>query len=1115
MGKSLIALSILLLNLAAFTAFSAPRRGPAGPPPPPRLAPNPQLGLAVASDFTVTRFADNDLAGDIRCLAVDSYGRIVAGGPSFIRVFFDRDTNGVAEGAVDFARPNGIVNGLCFDGPTLFSVGSEALWRYQDMNGDGVADEEAEKLFNLPTGELGAHGLRKGPDGFLYVTIGSEALITRKTTTVLNSPIHEAEGGVIMRFNPSGTDSEVVAQGFYRPYHCDFNWCGDLFTFDAEYEPDHLLPWHAPPRIYQVGYAGHHGWRPVDAMRGYARPAYYLDTIEPSATVEGALPTGFVAYRHRYFPDRYQQGFFALDWANGRIYFVEAQRSGAGYSVRTEVFLKPFGNAAFAPTDAVVAPDGALYVSTGGHKTRGAIYRIQYTGQQSRAWADYNELLNSTEVGSVVYAPQPLEAWSRAKWVAKAKELGADAFSRILANEEWEVEPRLRAVEVLTEVFGGLAEREVRVAARSRVPELRARVAWSLGRKPTANFAGDLFAFANDADAGVRRCALEALGDRILEIDARQLAVVAGANLGHPDKRVRLAAVRLATLLPANLWENLAAALKSPSLAQSGGMLAALQRSPLFGVNTNALGPALGAWRTGPNDPQLRIDLARLITLALGDYRIEKPTAPAFAPFETAFGLDDFQDWAQRLRDGLSPGVPSHSAVQDLETTRVLAMIQDDHSNTVRRVAGLMNTQTEPAADFHYLAVLAKLRGPRSAEVTKQTARAFAGLDRKLPPLQQTDRGNWDACLTELLAQLTARDLALIDALFQQPDFAREGNVPWMLKLAPELQPRAAALLLRAVNRQPSLLWPSSLIELLSLLPPEQAQPEFRRQWQANPALRDPLTVRLAASPKKEDAEKFLQGLDAASIDVVEASVAALLQLPPAYTPDRWAHAFRLLRRLAEDPAQQALRSKVLSLVNHITKRNFAVKEDGLSESELVARYQPIINWYLQNYPSTAPALMRDAAALEWDRWKKTLAAVDWKKGDARRGQAIFIQRGCAVCHDSPDQSGPTLWGVTKKYSTNEVFHQTIFPDLDMKPPYATTELRTRNAVVTGLVTFENRELFIVQIGPGEAIRLDRAEVLSRQPGKRSLMPSGTLNGLTPAQLADLYAFLSLLQPPS
>ena len=67
--------------------------------------------------------------------------------------------------------------------------------------------------------------------------------------------------------------------------------------------------------------------------------------------------------------------------------------------------------------------------------------------------------------------------------------------------------------------------------------------------------------------------------------------------------------------------------------------------------------------------------------------------------------------------------------------------------------------------------------------------------------------------------------------------------------------------------------------------------------------------------------------------------------------------------------------------------------------------------------------------------------------------------------------------------------------------------------VVSGIIAFESADGWLLQTGAGLSIRLDSANVVSREPGNVSLMPAGLLGGLSATGVADLYAYLRTIQP--
>ena len=115
-------------------------------------------------------------------------------------------------------------------------------------------------------------------------------------------------------------------------------------------------------------------------------------------------------------------------------------------------------------------------------------------------------------------APQPLDAWSRARWEPLARKLGPRPFLEAVADEKRDETDRIRAVEVLTELFHGLPPETADAARHWSAPRVRARVAWSMGRVFDPRCRDGLQELAKDADPRVSVAALSALADHIGEL---------------------------------------------------------------------------------------------------------------------------------------------------------------------------------------------------------------------------------------------------------------------------------------------------------------------------------------------------------------------------------------------------------------------------------------------------------------------------------------------------------------------------------------------------------------------------------------------------------------------
>ncbi|HMJ88933.1 MAG TPA: PVC-type heme-binding CxxCH protein, partial [Candidatus Acidoferrum sp.] len=1021
------------------------------------LVPHNDLGLRLQRGFTVELAADADTAPDTYCMTFDARGRLVVANGQSIRTLEDTDGDGLADTATVFANLGRGAMGMCFDGPTLYVLGDQALLRFEDVNGDGVADGPPQKILTFGFGEHGAHAIRKGPDGYWYIVGGNDTGFNVQNVTSPDSPIRRVEAGAMLRLAPDLRTSECIAHGFRNPYDFDFGYMGDIFTYDSDTERDAFLPWYLPTRLYHVGFAQHHGWRLPGHMRSWPRPEYYPDTAETMAHVGRGSPTGVTVYRHTQFPPAYRDGLFFCDWTFGRVFFAPLTIDGASYAnVTPEVFIEPMGMQGFAPTDVAVSPDGALYVSIGGRKTRGAVYRIDYAGL-SAGPSSVGPLylrLRHPDLHTVLSSPQPLDAWSRTVWYPIAERLGALAFAQVAIDETISPAIRVRAVEVLTEVFGGLPTPRVPVLAQAIPPIVRARVAWSLGRAPEINAYNALLNLALDPAPIVRRAALDALIDQPMLLDPPDYARVVSANLSHADRRIRLAAARLASLAPDDCWEEVAASTaRGTPMVQVGGLLAEMWRTSettvfpqLASRLTNVLAQA--------RDVATRTEAVRLMILAIGDWHLIDPSVEVFTAYEPAAPLPpEFALFSRQARAGF----PSGNAALDTETARLLAMFQDDDPRTARAIASLLTDNSAPSQDFHYLACLARLRAPLT-EFAPRIARTILSLNRKLGGQEMRVKQNWDARLSELVQQFTRREPAIAEAMLRDPLFVAPAHVELAAAFSGERRVTAARRFLTAVRTTRNFTWTPSLVELIAELPRDEVFPLFRLMVN-NPGLREMIVLKLATAPANADRATFLGSLGSMQPQVVRASLESLLKLPPDPGGTNLVMPLRLLRRVVNEPQEKLLRAQSVALISSSLKQPFNITEPSGGEIEaLKAAYQPVFNFVNAKYP----ALIRIVNADEGEdptQWDALIRSAPWDRGVAARGERAYIDRGCAACHSGGGSIGPDLAGSVQRMSREDMMAAIAFPSRDIAPAYRSVNFRLRDGqMVSGIVAFESAD---------------------------------------------------------
>lgn len=1078
----------------------------------PALIPNPALGVRLAEGFRITSYANENLADDIQAMTLDSMGRVVVTGPGYIRTLVDTNSDGIADVALEFAKSKTGGMGLCFWGPSLYFVGDDALWRMVDANGDGVADGPATKILPLKISEHGAHAIRQGPDGSWYLMAGNDTEVHSGWINDPRSPVRTPEAGALLRFPSDFRMVAVYSHGFRNPYDFDFNELGDIFTYDSDVEREFLLPWYTPTRLYHVQYASHQGWRLPGFQRSYKRVDSDPATTSMMHGMGRGSPTGVACYRHFQFPNHYQNGFFFLDWTFGRIWFSPLEPTDATYRATPELFLEPMGNAGFAPTDVQVAADGALWVCIGGRKTRGGVFRISYTADPSRSQAASNWVQQATtDIDIVLRFPQPLDAWSRSVWEPMALRMGPRAFELAAASENLPDAQRIRAIEVLTELHGGLSTATAEAVSKTVSPFVRARVAWSLGRTPCQNFAPILLNLAKDTSPSVRREAMSAIAEQVEYMGAAQVAQAALASATHPDKRLRQLAAHLATYLPKENWQAYYQSLmRTGPQAQLSCALAVLKRFPTNTLHQPLLIPTLSALKIS-HSPAEQLQAVHLVGQALGDWRLFSPSIELYTSYEATFPPASGSALEKDLLQALKPLVRSKDPALVFESARILGMLRDPDPTLPSILLQHVGPQTDPASDFHYLTVLSRL--PKNATSnTTACASAILGLSAKASVQLTGSKQTWMDRFKELVEQLQKRDSNLADALLRSPGFPQRQNIGWIDALEFPDREKAARRFFKTLQEDRRFPWSPELVRLLNLLPPKEVRPLLRAQW-SQVELQDSILLALAHDPAPEDRDRFVKGLESVQADVASLSRDALVALPPDANPSLLQTALRLLQKSLREKSPGLRPSQLVSLITHATRQPFRLQSDELDANSFRQAYQVVFDWCLARYPALAGHLEKENKnLLDWD---KLVQSVAWDRGNHLNGERLFRARACSVCHGGESGIGPDLAGVTKRWSPRDLFNQIKYPSREISDNYRATFIETKQGEkLLGIVAFYSADGVLLRLADGRTARVAEKDILVRRNATDSIMPEGLLEGLSAGELADLYAYLRQLDLP-
>ncbi len=1059
---------------------------------------NEKLGLQVPPGFEVTLFADNDLASDIYSMTFDSFGRVVVSGRGYVRILIDSDDDGVADTAKQFVDgPQSGAQGMTFSGSNLLCTGDRGLLLYVDHDGDDRADGPAEVLLEAKAGgEHHLHAIRQGPDGWWYLMAGNMTDITSEYATLISSPVKKPLAGTLLRLAPDFAKSEIIAHGFRNAYDFDFHSLGDIFTYDSDGERDVSLPWYRPTRVFHVLPGSHAGW----FSRHWKRPDYFFDMPPVVASFGRGSPTGVVCYRHTQFPEKYRNALFVLDWTYGRVMALPLSRDGSVWQSQPEKFVTAVGHHGFAPTDAAVAPDGSLYLSVGGRGTRGGVYRIRWKSVEASPESSSGR---ADDLSKCLAAPQPLSSWSRHQWEPIAHRFGERALLRAAVDSGRSISERIRAVEIVTEKFGGLDGKTARQLSVSKSAELRARVAWSLGRSPVRPHTQPLLdLLLRDKQPFTVRLALEPLVGQPYFVVAAQTAALSKL-LKHTDPFIQqtLARVIASSRKPIQTPEN---------STERTRILRVSFRSRNF--SAGGLSEALKVLGRAPPAP-LRCDGVRAAQIALGDIgpgiRVFA-NSPVFEGYTCQIAPKENDRLITTLVDVLSDIYPADEEPLNHELGRLIAMLAPGSPKLFASVLGQITDTSDPVEDIHHLIILARLPVERTAEQRARIAKALVSLETKIESSGLPRDTNWDDRISEMVAAQIQLDPLLSTAILKQPQLGKPGHTSLVQTLEVDQLEQAVEKFIAPIRGNPDYRWTSDVVQLLGRSRRKKVKSLLRAQVD-DFSVRDSILTVLATSPEPQDRPLFVDGLENNDVGVLSLMARALESLTPSSNPAEQVALIRTLRRLGPTLEERTIQDSLVRLLRANTKQSFGYKQGRPPSDRQTSAISAWSTWAEREYPAEWAQQMgspqQDAEQLE-----KLLSQVDWDNGDAARGETLFHSRSCAQCHSSRSSLGPDLAGVASRFSRRDLFTAIANPNRDVSPRYQTTLIATDDGLLhTGRVIYSSVDGLVFRTSTNQTLRINANEITTQRHLNTSLMPVGLLNDLKPNDLSDLNAYLRTL----
>ena len=464
-----------------------------------------------------------------------------------LKRLIDADADGLFESSAvvmdDLQCPSSL---LIDDGWFYLPSNGWVIRRRQSQPG-GPFDVEEEIVHGLcGFDHHQSSGVTLSHDGWLFVPAGDNDNQGEGSdgsrATVLRT-------GAVFRMRPDGSQLHEYARGFRNPYRdVQFDHFYNMFHVDNDQEDGSKFQ---GVRLMHVAEGADFGWRlypgAICCQTDFVRGAVFGEKPGklPAMLKTGrGAPAGLAIYQGTAFPDFFRGLLIYPDVYRKLVRAYEVERQGSTFRVVREFVLMQSDDDLFRPCQALVGPDGAIYIvdwrtpSGGagrvwGDNIHGRIYRLTWSGIE----------------GTPAMASGSLNDWQR---LADGED--SALWQAMLTTDDFEV--RRRAQMELVRRDRGNSARFIRVALdRQQKPAARAAAIGGAAQLYRSSDVSPLASLLSDGHPQLRRLVCETLSRNVLfeDID-RDLLEAFFPLLTDDDLAVRRAAAlalgELASKLP-------------------------------------------------------------------------------------------------------------------------------------------------------------------------------------------------------------------------------------------------------------------------------------------------------------------------------------------------------------------------------------------------------------------------------------------------------------------------------------------------------------------------------------------------------------------------------------
>jgi putative heme-binding domain-containing protein len=437
------------------------------------------------------------------------------------------------------------------------------------------------------------------------------------------------------------------------------------------------------------------------------------------------------------------------------------------------------------------------------------------------------------------------------------------------------------------------------------------------------------------------------------------------------------------------------------------------------------------------------------------------------------------------------------------ECLRTLAMLEPTDKKSLSFLLGLSKPSTHPTFDLHLLCCIAACSVARTESESIRTAEILSGVVRKTKDYGAYTDNQWPKRIQQLITVLQSRDSALGASLLSLPTNCIPEEIVLWNAFSVDIQAKAKSKMRDRLLAIPPAQWTSAVVKhCLQSQPLSEELRASLREAASLPALRNTAIELLSSATNEKDYSVYLDALNGDDKNIWSAAWRGIQSLE-IQSPEQ---EFLVLSKLVSHVLNTASTLQSTSVLARCRKAAKAVGKKDVPVSDKWSDWEPFLT---SNVPiEIASCFSQPAEKLDWramiPQWSSLVA-------DGSRGKTLYEQK-CLNCHGGQSALGPSLSGVARRFSREDLAKAIYEPSRDIPDRYRSAKILTTDGeILTGIVVYTAADGTTLYTAKGEMIRINKSQIEEQGYSTESLMPSGLLSDCDAQQVADLFNYLGTL----